>query len=218
MNKLIRRHGGALTLLQALAGMLAVGALGAARGAAQSTAPQSGTCARVQIQLNQQVAVTRTAFQATLTLGNSPANVPLQNVSVTLDIRGHQRQPGERPVRHLRPTRDRPQRRGRHRDARARGAGDGGLDDPAHAGRRADGRPRSTRSAARSITPRAASTSPCRCSPRRSKSSRTRCWNSTTSCSIRSTARTPSRTRRTPPCRSRWACSWTTPAGARRTA
>ena len=86
MNKRIRRYGSALALLHALTGMLAVGTLGGARCAAQAPTQQSGTCARVQIQLNQQVAITRTAFQATLTLGNSPANVPLQNVSVTLNI------------------------------------------------------------------------------------------------------------------------------------
>ena len=56
--------------------------------AARAQAPQqAGTCARVEIQLSQDVAITRTAFRATLTIGNSPANVALQNLKVTLDIR-----------------------------------------------------------------------------------------------------------------------------------
>ncbi len=46
-----------------------------------------GVCARVKIELDQKVAITRTAFRATLKIGNSPVNVPLQDVSVTLDIR-----------------------------------------------------------------------------------------------------------------------------------
>lgn len=55
---------------------------------ARAQAPQqAGTCARVKIQLSQDVAITRTAFRATLTIGNSPANVPLQNLKVTLDVR-----------------------------------------------------------------------------------------------------------------------------------
>ena len=54
---------------------------------AQTPPPQAGTCARVTIQLSQSAAITRTAFRATLTIGNSPDNVPLQNLKVTLDIR-----------------------------------------------------------------------------------------------------------------------------------
>ena len=55
---------------------------------AQAQAPQqAGTCARVEIQLSQDVAITRTAFRATLKIGNSPVNVPLQNLKVMLDIR-----------------------------------------------------------------------------------------------------------------------------------
>ena len=55
---------------------------------AQAQTPQpAGTCARVEIQLSQSVAITRTAFRATLTIGNSPVNVPLQNLKVALDIR-----------------------------------------------------------------------------------------------------------------------------------
>ena len=56
--------------------------------AGRGRAEDAGVCARVKIELDQKVAITRTAFRATLTLGNSPANVPLQNVKVTLDIRG----------------------------------------------------------------------------------------------------------------------------------
>jgi len=58
------------------------------------TPQQAGTCARVKIQLSQDVAITRTAFQATLVIGNSQANVQLQNVKVTLDIRD----PGNNPA------------------------------------------------------------------------------------------------------------------------
>ena len=56
----------------------------ASRGQAQE---EAGICARVKIELDQKVAITRTAFKATLQIGNSPINVPLQNVSVVLDIR-----------------------------------------------------------------------------------------------------------------------------------
>ena len=48
---------------------------------------EAGTCADVKIQLSQSVAITRTAFQAKLVIGNSPVNVPLQNLKITLDIR-----------------------------------------------------------------------------------------------------------------------------------
>ena len=55
---------------------------------AEAQSPQqAGTCARVTIRLSQDVAITRTAFKATLTIGNSPTNVPLQNLKVVLDIR-----------------------------------------------------------------------------------------------------------------------------------
>lgn len=48
---------------------------------------EDGTCARVKIELSQKAAITRTAFQATLSIGNSPVNVPLEKFAVTLDIR-----------------------------------------------------------------------------------------------------------------------------------
>ena len=48
---------------------------------------EEGVCARVKIKISQDVAITRTAFRATLEITNSPENVPLQNFSVTLDIR-----------------------------------------------------------------------------------------------------------------------------------
>jgi len=55
---------------------------------ASAQAPQqAGTCARVTIQLSQDVAITRTAFRATLTIGNSPVNTPIQSLKVALDIR-----------------------------------------------------------------------------------------------------------------------------------
>jgi hypothetical protein len=46
-----------------------------------------GVCGRVKIQLDQQVAITRTAFKATLEIENAPENVNLENVRVVLDIR-----------------------------------------------------------------------------------------------------------------------------------
>lgn len=57
-------------------------------GRSFAQAPQEeGVCARVKIELSQSVAITRTAFRATLTIGNSKINVPLKNVKVTLDVR-----------------------------------------------------------------------------------------------------------------------------------
>ena len=47
---------------------------------------QTGTCATVKIQLDQTVAITRTAFKATLQLGNAAANVPLTGIKVALKI------------------------------------------------------------------------------------------------------------------------------------
>ena len=49
-------------------------------------APESGVCAQVRIRVDQQVTLTRTSFQATLEIENSPDNVQLQNVSITLNI------------------------------------------------------------------------------------------------------------------------------------
>jgi len=47
---------------------------------------QDAICARVVIQINQQAVITRDAFRATLTLNNG-SDVPLEDVSVLLDIR-----------------------------------------------------------------------------------------------------------------------------------
>lgn len=47
---------------------------------------EEGVCARVRIRIEQEVAITRSAFQATLEIANSPENVPLENLNVTLDI------------------------------------------------------------------------------------------------------------------------------------
>jgi hypothetical protein len=59
------------------------------RSALNKTAegPEDGVCARVRIRIDQQVAITRSAFKATLEVENAPKNVELQNVRVTLDIR-----------------------------------------------------------------------------------------------------------------------------------
>ena len=79
-----RRAAHAALLLGLLIALLL---LGSPRGGAADPPEQAGICAQVKIRLSQDVAITRTAFKATLTIGNSPANVPLQGVSVTLDIR-----------------------------------------------------------------------------------------------------------------------------------
>ncbi len=50
-------------------------------------AEEEGICARVQIKISQDVAITRTAFRATLEITNDPDNVALKNFAVTLDIR-----------------------------------------------------------------------------------------------------------------------------------
>lgn len=47
---------------------------------------EEGICARVRIRIGQDVAITRTAFRATLEIENSPENCQLTNVAVTLDI------------------------------------------------------------------------------------------------------------------------------------
>lgn len=52
-----------------------------------AAAAESGICARVRVRLSQDIALTRTAFKATLEITNAPENVTLENVNVTLDIR-----------------------------------------------------------------------------------------------------------------------------------
>jgi hypothetical protein len=47
---------------------------------------EEGVCARVRIQLSQDAVITRNAFKATLEISNSPENVPLENLTVTLMI------------------------------------------------------------------------------------------------------------------------------------
>ena len=47
---------------------------------------QAGTCAKVKIELDQTVAITRTAFKATLELDNAPQNSDLTNVKVSLKV------------------------------------------------------------------------------------------------------------------------------------
>jgi len=47
---------------------------------------EQGVCARVRIQISQDVTLTRTAFRATLEIDNAPENVSLENLSVTIDI------------------------------------------------------------------------------------------------------------------------------------
>jgi hypothetical protein len=47
---------------------------------------EEGICARVRIQLSQDVVIARNAFRATLEITNAPQNVPLENLTVTLNI------------------------------------------------------------------------------------------------------------------------------------
>ena len=68
----------------ALAGLLLLSLVTAVP--AQTPQP-AGTCARVKIQLSQDVAITRTAFRATLTIGNSPVSSQIKTLKVALDIR-----------------------------------------------------------------------------------------------------------------------------------
>ncbi len=56
-------------------------------------AEEQGICARVRIQLSQDVVITRNAFRATLEITNAPQNVPLENLTVTLNITDGNNQP-----------------------------------------------------------------------------------------------------------------------------
>ena len=57
-------------------------------------APQSdAVCAHVKIELKQEVALTRTAFDATLEISNAPQGTRLENLRVELDIRDEANQP-----------------------------------------------------------------------------------------------------------------------------
>ena len=47
---------------------------------------EEGICARVRLQLSQDVVIARNAFQATLEIANAPENVPLENLNVIFDI------------------------------------------------------------------------------------------------------------------------------------
>ena len=48
---------------------------------------QDATCAKVKLQLKQEITLTRTAFEATLQLSNGPGNFILTDIKVTLEIR-----------------------------------------------------------------------------------------------------------------------------------
>lgn len=75
-----------------LLGCLLLGLCLAAPVAAQQPPEEEGVCARVRIKISQEVAITRTAFRATLEINNSAYNVRLENVRVNLDIRGPNRE------------------------------------------------------------------------------------------------------------------------------
>lgn len=54
---------------------------------------EQGVCARVRIKLSQDVAITRTAFRATLEIDNAPENVSIENLNVTIDIQNRNQDP-----------------------------------------------------------------------------------------------------------------------------
>ncbi len=54
---------------------------------------EQGVCARVRIKLSQDVAITRTAFRATLEIDNAPENVSIENLNVTIDIQNRNQYP-----------------------------------------------------------------------------------------------------------------------------
>jgi len=54
---------------------------------------EEGICVRVRIRIEQEVALTRSAFQATLEISNAPEGVVLENLQVTLDIRNLEQEP-----------------------------------------------------------------------------------------------------------------------------
>jgi len=58
-----------------------------------SAAEEEGVCARVRIRISQDVVIARNAFKATLEISNSPENVPLENLKVTLNITDGNNQP-----------------------------------------------------------------------------------------------------------------------------
>ena len=62
----------------------------AAQAAADLLPEEVGVCARVRIKISQEVALTRTAFRATLEVNNLPENVALQNVLVAILITDEQ--------------------------------------------------------------------------------------------------------------------------------
>jgi Chitobiase/beta-hexosaminidase C-terminal domain len=51
-----------------------------------ATAEEEGICARVRLQLSQDVVIARNAFKATLEITSAPENVPLENLSVIFEI------------------------------------------------------------------------------------------------------------------------------------
>ncbi len=54
---------------------------------------EEGVCARVRIRISQDVAITRTAFRATLEIDNSPENVSIEDMKVAIEIENRDREP-----------------------------------------------------------------------------------------------------------------------------
>lgn len=52
-----------------------------------------GVCAKVRVQLSQDIVISRNAFRATLEIGNDPQNFALENLRVVIDIRDGSDQP-----------------------------------------------------------------------------------------------------------------------------
>lgn len=71
----------------AVSGIILIHTLVFAQLPPESQWQEEGVCARVRIRISQDVAITRTAFRATLEIDNAVENVPIENVAVAIDIR-----------------------------------------------------------------------------------------------------------------------------------
>jgi subtilisin family serine protease len=60
-----------------------------------SDQPQQSICATVRIRIDQQAVMTRTVFRGTLDLTNAHPDIPLDGISVALDIRDHDGNPAD---------------------------------------------------------------------------------------------------------------------------
>ncbi|MDO8595516.1 MAG: hypothetical protein Q7R45_02720, partial [Sulfuricaulis sp.] len=86
-KKQMRAVGAAQSLAQAVAA--------GTPAPAAAAAGEGGVCAKVRLQLNQDVVITRNAFNATLELGNSSPGVSLSDISITLLVVDEQGRPAD---------------------------------------------------------------------------------------------------------------------------